>query len=100
MVVILSGKENTQSCCIRMSNKTAIPNGRTFTFVNPDIVSDPWKIGRTGDIFCLYSYSSSDHQRDGFIKSNVLTDGQYVNLAGGHSATLVYYNGTWYQIAD
>lgn len=101
MVVILSGKENTQSCCIRMSNKTAIPNGRKITFVNPDIVTDPWKIGRTGDIFCLYSYKSDDHyQRDGFDKSNVLTDGQYVNLAGGHSATLVYYNGTWYQIAD
>ena len=120
MVVILSGKENTQSCCIRMSNKTAIPNGRKITFVNPNmnpnIVTDPWKIGRTGDIFCLYSYKSDDHyQRNGFDKSNVLTDGQYVNLAGGHSATLVYYNGmfhngmfhngmfhngTWYQIAD
>ena len=101
MVVILSGKENTQSCCIRMSNKTTIPNGRKITFVNPNIVTDPWKIGRTGDIFCLYSYKSDDHyQRDGFDKSNVLTDEQYVNLAGGHSATLVYYNGTWYQIAD
>lgn len=100
MVVILSGKESNQSCCIRMSNQTAIPNGRKITFVNPDIVSDPWKIDRTGDIFYLYSYSSSDHQRDGFIKSNVLTDEQYVNLAGGHSATLVHYNGTWYQIAD
>ena len=101
MVVILSGKESNQSCYIRMSNKTAIPNGRKITFVNTNIVSDPWKIGRTGDIFCLYSYKSDDpYQMNGFIKSNVLTDGQYVNLAGGHSATLVYYNGTWYQIAD
>lgn len=101
MVAILSGKKSNQSCQIRMSNTTDIPNGRKITFVNPDIVSDPWKIGRTGDIFCLYSYKSNDpYQMDGFIKSDVLTDGQYVNLAGGHSATLVYYNGTWYQIAD
>ena len=101
MVVILSGKESNQRCYIRMSNKTAIPNGRKITFVNTNIVSDPWKIGRTGDIFCLYSYKSDDHyQMNGFIKSDVLTDGQYVNLVGGHSATLVYYNGTWYQIAD
>ena len=101
MVVILSGKESNQRCSVRMSDKTTIPDGRKITFVNTDIVSNPWKIGRTGDIFCLYSYKSDDpHQMNGFNKSNVLGREQYVDLAGGHSATLVYCKGTWYQIAD
>ena len=100
MVVFLLNKETTRACRIRMSDNTTIPNGRKITFVNTKIVSTPWKISRTGDVFRTYSYSSSTYQRNGFNKSEVLTDDQYVNLDWMHNATLMYCDGTWYQIAD